>query len=61
MKLRVEVISDRSVRELAKHVEKILNNPYIEVVEVHYSVASDFYKVAFIHYRDKEEWEIDDE
>ena len=61
MKTKIEVVTDTSVHKLAKHVEIILNIPDIEIIEVHYCVPADFYATAFIHYREKEGCEVEDE
>ena len=52
MKVKVEAVSDTSTHRLTKHIESILNNPHITVLEVHY-VADGLYYTVFIHYREK--------
>lgn len=60
MSIKIETVVDTSVRGLAKHVESILNNPQIEVLDVHYC-SIEFATAAFIHYREKEGCEMEDE
>lgn len=57
---KVDFITRRDPLELVEAVGRFINNDKNIVNEVHYVYANGNY-VAFIHYRQKEEWEKQDE
>ena len=60
MRIKVHVVAEESPYVLAPHVASILNNPQIEVLDVHYC-SNGFVTAAFIHYRENERCEMEDE
>lgn len=57
MNIKVGAVIANSPEDLIQRLNKLYNTPQIEILEVHYITAAG----AFVHYREKEEWEKQDE